>query len=41
MKLSLWEIFKKDLPITSRIPVIRYWAFGVYVRALVEALNET
>lgn len=41
MKLRLWEIFKKDFPIASRIPVIRYWTFGVYARAYLEARHET
>lgn len=37
MATNLWVEFKKDLPIASRIPVIRYWAFGVYAKAYFDA----
>lgn len=30
---NLWQSFKDECPVISRIPVFRSWAFGVWVRA--------
>lgn len=35
---NLWVVFKRDCPIVSRVPVVRFWAFGVYARAYFENL---
>lgn len=35
-RMNLWQTFKADCPIASRIPIFRHWAFGIYARAYVE-----
>jgi hypothetical protein len=34
--MNLWQKFQRDFPVLSRIPVLRYWAFGQFARGYEE-----
>lgn len=33
---NLWETFREECPILSRIPLLGMWSFGVFVKAYFE-----